>query len=117
MINEASAYYTEAILGGKVTVDMLLGKNGSSKAPTPTAKKILDFFSEAARAYSKDAKLSREARRHYKRFMAMFDAFAEWDKGRNAETAVESIGDGKAARRSANAIKPKIVAGMSDDER
>ena len=90
--DEASAYYTEAILGGKVTVDMLLGKNGSSKAPTPTAKKILDFFSEAARAYSKDAKLSREARRHYKRFKAMFDTFAEWNKGRNAETATEARG-------------------------
>ena len=90
LINEASAYYTEAILGGKVTVDMLLGKNGSSKAPTPTAKKILDFFTDAARAYSKDAKLSREARRHYKRFKAMFDAFAEWNKGRNSATAVAS---------------------------
>ena len=93
---------------------MLLGKNGSSKAPTPTAKKILDFFTDAARAYSKDAKLSREARRHYKRFKAMFDAFAEWNKGRNAETAVERTGDGKAERRttsgSGELASPKSIA-------
>ena len=112
--DEASAYYTEAILGGKVTVDMLLGKNGSSKAPTPTAKKILDFFSDAARAYSKDAKLSREARRHYKRFKAMFDAFAEWNKGRNAETAVENAEDSKATRRTTSGAgemaSPKSIA-------
>ena len=49
-MNEASAYYTEAILGGKVTVDMLLGKNGPSGTPVPTVKKILNFFTSAARA-------------------------------------------------------------------
>ena len=118
LADEASAYYTEAILGGKITVDMLLGKNGPSGTPVPTMKKILDFFTGAARAYSKDEKLSRAARRHYKSFKAMFDAFAKANQGRNAETAVESTGDGKAAqRKSSDAITPKIKAGMSDEER
>ena len=62
LINEASAYYTEAILGGKVTVDMLLGKNGSSKAPTPTAKKILDFFTETEVESTGDGKAKRRRR-------------------------------------------------------
>ena len=109
--DEASAYYTEAILGPKVTIDMLLGKEPS------LAKKILNFFTGAARAYSKDAKLSKEARAHYRRFKKMFDDFAEWNKGRNAETAVESVGDGKATRKSSDAITPKITVGMTDEER
>ena len=37
--DEASAYYTEAILGGKGTVDLLLGKDGPSGTPVPTMKK------------------------------------------------------------------------------
>ena len=102
LADEASAYYTEAILGGKVTVDMLLGKNGPSGTPVPTVKKILNFFTSAARAYSKDEKLSRAARRHYKSFKAMFGAFAKANQGRNAETAVERPGDGKAERKSSD---------------
>ena len=94
LADEASAYYTEAILGGKGTVDLLLGKEPS------LAKKILNFFTGAARAYSGDEKLAKEARRHYRNFKKMFDAFSEWNKGRNAETAVESTGDGKSARQS-----------------
>ncbi len=106
LADEASAYYTEAILGGKVTVDMLLGDTSSTASGPPSpageglAKRILSFFTEAARAYSKDAKLSREARRHYKSFKAMFDAFAERNKGRNSATAVASTGGGKAIRKT-----------------
>ena len=109
--DEASAYYTEELIGTDKFIDLLLGKEPS------LAKKILNFFTGAARAYSKDAKLSKEARRHYKRFKKMFDDFAKWNQGRNAETAVESVGDGKATRKSSDAITPKIKAGMSDDER
>ena len=53
---QIQAYYTEAILGGKVTVDMLLGYTSSAAnaAPSPQgeglAKKILNFFTSAARA-------------------------------------------------------------------
>ena len=94
--DEHSAYYTEAILGGKATVDLLLGKEPS------LAKKILNFFTGAARAYSGDEKLSKEARAHYRRFKKLFDSFAEFNKGRNAETAVERTGDGKAERQSSD---------------
>ncbi len=94
LADEASAYYTEAILGPTVTVDMLLGKEPS------LAKKILNFFTGAARAYSKDAKLSREARRHYKRFKKLFDSFAERNKGRNAETAGAAVESGESERYS-----------------
>ena len=92
--DEASAYYTEELIGTDKFIDLLLGKEPS------LAKKILNFFTGAARAYSKDAKLSKEARRHYKNFKKMFDAFSEFNKGRNAETAVESVGDGKAIRKT-----------------
>ncbi len=99
LADEASAYYTEAILGPKITIDMLLGKEPS------LAKKIINFFTGAARAYSKDAKLSKEARRHYKRFKKLFDSFAERNKGRNAETAGEAVDNGKLAVESGNARK------------
>ena len=109
LADEASAYYTEAILGGKVTVDMLLEDNSTLK------KKILNFFSSAARAYSKDEKLSRAARRHYKSFKAMFDAFAKANQGRNAETAVATVDNGKltvesekSARQSKN-VEAKLA--------
>ena len=84
--DEASAYYSEAILGGKVTVDMLLGKETTLK------QKILSFFTSAARAYSGDAALAKEARAHYRRFKKLFDSFAERNKGRNAMTATEARG-------------------------
>ena len=79
--DEASAYYSEAILGGKVTVDMLLGKETTLK------QKILSFFTSAARAYSGDAALAKEARAHYRRFKKLFDSFAERNQYRNAEMA------------------------------
>ena len=153
LADEASAYYTEAILGGKVTVDMLLGytsstasgppvspagsvtlegkqhsvaSNDSSAATLPTgeglAKKILNFFTSAARAYSKDEKLSRAARRHYKSFKAMFDAFAKANQGRNAETAVEVVKTTKNtirfAKMSADGLSDSVdrVMKMDDDE-
>ena len=104
--DEASAYYTEELIGTDKFIDLLLGKEPS------LAKKILNFFTGAARAYSKDAKLSKEARRHYKNFKKMFDAFAEWNQGRNAETAVESVGDGKATRKTYASIKAKLADRM-----
>ena len=116
LADEASAYYTEAILGGKITVDMLLEDNSSLK------KKILNFFTSAARAYSKDEKLSRAARRHYKSFKAMFDAFAKANKGRNAETAVEGVKTAKStirfAKMSADGLSDSVdrVMKMDDDE-
>ena len=97
LADESSAYYSEAILGGKNTVDLLLGKEPS------LAKKILNFFTDAARAYFGDEKLSKEARAHYRRFKKLFDSFAEFNKGRNAETAVERTGTNeKSARQSKN---------------
>ena len=42
----------------------------------------------------------------------MFDAFAEWNKGRNAETAVERTGDGKAVRKTYASIKAKTADKM-----
>ena len=92
--DEASAYYSEAILGGKVTVDMLLGKETTLK------QKILSFFTSAARAYSGDAALAKEARAHYRRFKKLFDSFAERNKGRNAETATSDASVNKNARRA-----------------
>ena len=110
--DEHSAYYTEAILGGKNTVDLLLGKEPS------LAKKILNFFTGAARAYSGDAKLAKEARAHYRKFKKLFDMFSEVNKGRNAETAVEGVKTNEAAqRKSSDAITPKISVGMTDEER
>ena len=104
--DEASAYYTEELIGTDKFIDLLLGKEPS------LAKKILNFFTGAARAYSKDTKLSKEARRHYKNFKKMFDAFAEWNQGRNAETAVESVGDGKASRKTYASINAKTADKM-----
>ena len=92
--DESSAYYSEAILGGKVTVDMLLGKETTLK------QKILSFFAEAARAYSGDAALAKEARAHYRRFKKLFDSFAERNKGRNAMTATEARGKVNGSRFS-----------------
>lgn len=78
-LDEASAYYAEAIFGTEGAIDLLLGEK-------PTLKqKILSFFAKSAEYYSTDEKLSREARRHFKKFKAMFDAFAARNFGRNAE--------------------------------
>ena len=87
-------------------VDLLLGKEPS------LAKKILNFFTGAARAYSGDEKLAKEARAHYRRFKKLFDSFAEFNKGRNAETAVERAGDGKAIRKTYASIKAKTADKM-----
>ena len=83
-------------------VDLLLGKEPS------LAKKILNFFTGAARAYSKDAKLAKEARRHYRNFKKMFDVFSEWNKGRNAETAVEGV------KTDEKAIRKTLPDGLAD---
>ncbi len=42
----------------------------------------------------------------------MFDAFSEFNKGRNAETAVERTGDGKAQRKTYASIKAKTADKM-----
>ena len=110
LADEASAYYTEAILGGKNTVDLLLGKEPS------LAKKILNFFTGAARAYSGDEKLSKEARAHYRKFKKLFDSFAEFNKGRNAETTTEDIMASRKKSRSHGDTVDKSVRKSSDFE-
>lgn len=101
--DEASACYSEAIFGGKNTVDLLLGKEPS------LAKKILNFFTDAARAYSGDEKLSKEARRHYRNFKKMFDAFSEFNKGRNAETAVERTETNEKSARQSKDLEANLA--------
>ena len=104
-LDEASAYYAEALYGTEGAIDLLLGEK-------PTLKqKILSFFAKSAEYYSTDEKLSREARRHFKKFKAMFDSFAARNQVRSAEGA-----NGKSARRFA-AETPIITVGMSDSER
>ena len=77
--DEASSYYAEAIFGTEGAIDLLLGEK-------PTLKqKILSFFTKSAAYYSTDEKLSKEARRHFRKFKAMFDAFTARNYGRNAE--------------------------------
>ena len=78
-LDEASAYYAEAIFGTEGAIDLLLGEK-------PTLKqKVLSFFKKSAAYYSTDEKLSKEARRHFKKFKTMFDSFAARNYGRNAE--------------------------------
>lgn len=90
-LDEASAYYAEAIFGTEGAIDLLLGEK-------PTLKqKILSFFTKSAAYYSTDEKLSKEARRHFRKFKAMFDAFTARNYGRNAETGL--AGDKKDGRR------------------
>ena len=90
-LDEASAYYAEAIFGTQGAIDLLLGEK-------PTLKqKILSFFTKSAEYYSTDEKLSKEARRHFRKFKAMFDAFTARNYGRNAETGL--AGDKKDGRR------------------
>ena len=80
-LDEASAYYAEALFGTEGAIDLLLGEK-------PTLKqKILSFFAKSSEYYSTDEKLSREARRHFKKFKAMFDAFAARNQARSAEGA------------------------------
>lgn len=71
MLDEASAYYAEEILGTDAAIDLLLGKKKTLK------EKILSFFKGAARDYAGDAALSKEARKFLRTFKKMFDAFAE----------------------------------------
>lgn len=71
MLDEASAYYAEEILGTDAAIDLLLGKKKTLK------EKILSFFKGAARDYAGDAALSKEARKFLRSFKKMFDAFAE----------------------------------------
>ena len=104
--DEASAYYAEAILGGKGFLDILLGNE-----PT-LQQKILSFFTGAAQTYSNDANLSKAARAHYGQFKKMFADFAERNKGRNAETAVDNgkltVESGKSVRQSKN-VEAKLA--------
>ena len=106
--DEASAYYAEAIFGTDAAIDLLLGEKQTLK------QKILSFFTKSAAYYSTDEKLSKEARRHYKKFKAMFDAFTARNYGRNAETGL--AGD-KSARRYSAENTPKITADMTDKQR
>ena len=71
MLDEASAYYAEEILGTDTALDLLLGKKKTLK------EKILSFFKGAIKKYSGDEVLSKEARKFYRSFKKMFDAFAE----------------------------------------
>jgi hypothetical protein len=90
-LDEASAYYAEAIFGTEGAIDLLLGEK-------PTLKqKLLSFFTKSAAYYSTDEKLSKEARRHFRKFKAMFDAFTARNYGRNAETGL--AGDKTDGRR------------------
>jgi hypothetical protein len=90
-LDEASAYYAEALYGTEGAIDLLLGEK-------PTLKqKILSFFAKSAEYYSTDEKLSREARRHFKKFKAMFDSFALRNTVRSTDAVV--VG-GKASRRA-----------------
>jgi len=109
--DESSAYYSEAILGGDKFIDLLLGKE-----PT-LQQKILSFFTGAAQSYSKDPELAKAARAHYRSFKKMFADFAERNKGRNAETAVEHGATTEKSVRSGKDIAREISVGMSDDER
>ena len=107
-LDEASAYYAEALFGTEGAIDLLLGEK-------PTLKqKILSFFAKSAEYYSTDEKLSKEARRHFRKFKAMFDAFTARNYGRNAETGL--AGD-KSARRFAAENAQKITADMTDEQR
>lgn len=82
MLDEASAYYAEEILGTDAAVDLLLGKKKTLK------EKILSFFKGAARDYAGDAALSKEARKLLRSFKKMFDAFTARNYGRNAEEGI-----------------------------
>ncbi len=94
-LDEASAYYAEAIFGTEGAIDLLLGEK-------PTLKqKLISFFTKSAAYYSTDEKLSKEARRHFRKFKAMFDAFTARNYGRNAEAGL--AGDKKAKRFAMNA--------------
>ncbi len=94
-LDEASAYYAEALYGTEGAIDLLLGEK-------PTLKqKILSFFAKSAEYYSTDEKLSREARRHFKKFKAMFDSFAARNQARSAEAgAVKTVENAKVTEKS-----------------
>ena len=77
----------------------------------------LSFFTGAAQSYSKDPELAKAARAHYRSFKKMFADFAERNKGRNAETAVEHSATMEKSVRSGKDIVREISVGMSDDER
>jgi hypothetical protein len=96
MLDEASAYYAEEILGTDAAIDLLLGKKKTLK------EKILSFFKGAARDYSGDAALSKEARKFFRSFKQTFDAFAE--KNQMAEANVQKE----------DADKTKISGNTSD---
>jgi hypothetical protein len=89
-LDEASAYYAEALFGTEGAIDLLLGEKPSLR------QKILSFFTKSAEYYSTDTKLSKEARRHFKKFKAMFDSFALRNTVNNTDVA--AVG-GKAGRR------------------
>lgn len=87
--DEASAYYAEALFGTEGAIDLLLGEK-------PTLRqKILSFFTKSAAYYSTDKKLSREARRHFKKFKAMFDSFALRNTVNNTDVAAVALSDEK----------------------
>jgi hypothetical protein len=81
-LDEASAYYAEALFGTDTAIDLLLGKKQTLK------EKILSFFAKSAEYYSSDSALSKEARRQFRKYKKMFDSFAARNQGRNAEVGV-----------------------------
>ena len=126
MLDEASAYYAEEILGTDAALDLLLGKKKTLK------EKILSFFKGAIKKYFGDEVLSKEARKFYRSFKKMFDAFAEKNQSVEAKKSegvnenVESINKNvdaekieakENAKRFAAEDVSNITVGMSDSER
>ena len=86
IIGEFNAHYAEGILGNKNTLEQLF-RDG------PTLKdRILDFFKGAKTDYASDEKLSREARKLFKHYKKLFDAFSEQNRGNNMVERSAGIG-------------------------
>ena len=57
----------------------------------------ISFFKGAARDYAADPKLSKEARRHFRKFKAKLDFFSAINQGRNAEVGKSDNNNNRAA--------------------
>lgn len=82
--DEIAAHYTEDIFG---EVDVLEYLEGEVPG---LGKRIIGFFNEAARTYSGDENLSREARKYARKFRELYNQVEERHKGMNATVGVNS---------------------------